>query len=50
MKIDDYNNFYHVDISTQINNKWKEDTILGIVKDSKRYSIKIKGRDKEKRR
>lgn len=47
MKTEDYNNFYHVDISTQIHNKWKNDTILGIVKDSKRYSVKIRGRDKE---
>ena len=48
MKIDDYNDFYHVDISTQINNKWKEDTVLGIVRDSKKYAIKMRGRDKEK--
>ena len=47
MKIDEYNKFYHIDISTQIDNKWKDDTILGIVKDSQRYSIKIRGRDKE---
>jgi hypothetical protein len=46
MKIEEYNNFYHVDISTQINNPWDEDTALGIVKDSRRYSIKIRGRDK----
>lgn len=48
MDREDYNNFYHVDISTQINNKWKNDSVLGIVKNSKRYSIKIKGGDKEK--
>ena len=36
-----------LDISTQIENKWKKDTVLGIVKDSKKYSIKIRGRDKE---
>jgi hypothetical protein len=47
MKIEDYGNFYHVDISTQINNKWKNDSVLGIVKNDFRYSIKIKGRDKE---
>ena len=47
MNIDKYTSFYHVDISTQIENKWKNDTILGIVKDSKKYSIKIKGKDKE---
>ena len=46
MEKDDYYNFYHVDISTQIDNKWKEDTVLGIVRDSERYSVKIKGRDK----
>ncbi len=48
MNLEDYNSFYHVDISTQIENKWKNDTILGIVKDSKKYSIKIRGWDKEK--
>ena len=42
-----FDEFYHVDISTQIGNKWKNDTALGIVKDSKRYSVKIKGNDKE---
>ena len=47
MKIEEYNKFYHVDISTQINNKWKDNTFLAIVKDSRRYSIMIKGRDKE---
>lgn len=46
MDIKEYNDFYHVDISTQINNKWKEDSVLGIVKDSKKRSIRIKGRDK----
>jgi len=46
MNIDDYNKFYHVDISTQIENKWKTDTILRIVKDSKKYSIRIKAKDK----
>lgn len=48
MNLEDYEKFYHVDISTQIENKWKNDTILGIVKDSNKYSIKIRGRDKEK--
>jgi len=43
----EYESFYHVDLSMQINNKWKEDTVLGIVKDSRKFSIKIKGRDKE---
>lgn len=46
MDIEDYEKFYHVDISTQIENKWKTDTVLGIVKDSIRYSIKIKNKDK----
>ena len=48
LKLEEYSYFYHVDISTQINNKWKEDSVLGILKDSERYSIKIKGNDKEK--
>lgn len=48
MNLQEYENFYHVDISTQIENKWKTDTVLGIVKDSKKYSIKIKARDKLK--
>jgi len=48
MKLEDYSKFYHIDISTQIENKWKNDTVLGIVKDSEKYSVKIKGRDKEK--
>ncbi|MEK6935651.1 MAG: hypothetical protein AABW67_02605 [Nanoarchaeota archaeon] len=47
MNLEYFNNYYHVDISTQINNSWKEDTALGIVKDSRRFSIKIKGKDKE---
>jgi len=48
MNLQEYENFYHVDISTQIENKWKTDTVLGIVKDSKKYSIKIKAKDKLK--
>ena len=47
MDLKEYSNYYHVDISTQIDNKWKEDTVLGIVKDHERFSIKIRGRDKE---
>ncbi len=47
MDLTGYGSFYHVDISMQIDNKWKEDTVLGIVKDSRRFSIKIRGRDKE---
>lgn len=47
MKIEDYGSFYHVDISTQIENKWKNDSVLAIVKDSRKYSIKMRGRDKE---
>jgi len=46
--LDDYGKYYHVDISTQIDNKWKTDTVLAIVKGSRKYSIKIKSRDKEK--
>ena len=45
--IKEYENFYHVDISTQIDNNWEDDTALGIVKGSRRYSVKIKGDDKE---
>jgi len=48
MELDDYAKFYHVDIATQIENKWKTDTVLGIVKDSRKYSLKIRARDKEK--
>ena len=48
MRIEEYSTFYHVDISTQIENKWKNDSILGIVKDSRKYSIKISGENKEK--
>jgi len=48
MNLQEYQNFYHVDISTQIENKWKTNTVLGIVKDAKRYSIKIKAKDKLK--
>jgi hypothetical protein len=47
MKIEEFNNFYHVDISTQIDNNWENDSALGIVKDSRKFSILIKGRDKE---
>ena len=47
MDTKEYEYFYHVDISTQIDNHWGDDTALGIVKDSKRYSVKIKGDDKE---
>ena len=47
MDIKEYCKFYHVDISTQIENKWKNDSVLAIVKDSRRYSIKIRARDKE---
>jgi hypothetical protein len=47
MDIQDYDKFYHADISTQIDNKWKEDTVLGIVRDSRRYSIKIRAINKE---
>ena len=47
MKLEDYNKFYHVDLSTQIENKWKNDSVLAVVKNSKRYSILIKARNKE---
>ena len=47
MNIKEYGDFYHVDISMQIDNKWKEDTVLGIVKNSRKFSIRIRGRDKE---
>ena len=47
MNLIEYENYYHVDISMQIDNKWKEDTILGIVKNSRKFSIRIRGRDKE---
>lgn len=47
MNLEEYGRFYHVDISTQIENKWKNDTILAIVKNNLKYSIKIKSRDKE---
>jgi hypothetical protein len=47
MKIEEYNNFYHVDISTQIDNKWRNNTALGIVKNLRKYSIMIKSNDKE---
>jgi len=47
MDLKKYADFYHVDISTQIENKWKNDSVLAIVKNSRRYSIKIRGRDKE---
>lgn len=47
MDIKEYENFYHVDISTQIDNKWKNDSVLAIVKDLRKYSILIKARDKE---
>lgn len=48
MELNGYNNFYHVDISTQIENKWKNDSVLAIVKDSERYSIKIRGKIKKR--
>ncbi len=48
MDILEYADFYHVDISTQIDNKWKKDTVLGIVKNLRKYSIKIRARDKDK--
>jgi len=47
MEMERFNQFYHVDISVQIDNKWNEDTALGIVKDSRKFSIMIKARDKE---
>ena len=47
MNLEEYGNFYHVDISTQIENKWKNDTVLAIVKNNQKYSIRIKSRDKE---
>lgn len=47
MNLEEYNNFYHVDLSTQIENKWKNDSVLGIVKNSRKYSVKIQARDKE---
>lgn len=46
MDIKEYKNFYHVDISTQIS-RWKDSSILAIVKNSRKYSIMIKARDKE---
>src|SRR3989344_9298014 len=46
MDIKEYDKFYHVDISTQIENKWKNDSILAIVKDSRKYSIKIRAMNK----
>lgn len=48
MDLEDYNKFYHIDLSNQINNKWKEDSVLGIVKGPNKYSIVIRGKDKEK--
>ncbi len=47
MNLEEYDNFYHVDISTQIENKWKNDTVLAVVKDNQKYSIKIRSRDKK---
>lgn len=47
MKIEEFDKFYHVDIAVQIDNNWNQDTALGIVKDSRKFSIMIKGRDKE---
>jgi len=47
MEINEFNDFYHIDIASQINNKWEQDTALGIVKNSRKFSIIIKGRDKE---
>ena len=47
MDVKEYENFYHVDISTQIDNNWNNDTALGIVKYSRRYSIRVRGSDKE---
>lgn len=47
MKLEEFDKFYHVDIAAQIDNKWKDNTALGIVKDSRKFSILIKGRDKE---
>jgi len=47
MGIKEYGKFYHVDISTQIENKWKNDSVLAIVKDLRKYSIKIRAKDKE---
>jgi superfamily II DNA or RNA helicase len=48
LDLKDYSKFYHVDLSTQIGNKWKSDTVLAIVKFSRKYSLKIRGKDKEK--
>ena len=48
MDIEEYYNFYHIDIATQIENKWKTDTVLAVVKGLRKYAIKIRGRDKEK--
>lgn len=47
MELEEYYKFYHVDIAAQIDNNWNDDTALGIVKDSRRYSIMIKSQDKE---
>jgi|GEM_PF-3313088 len=47
MNIKEYYNFYHVDTAVQIDNNWNQDTTLGIVKDSRKYSILIHGKDKE---
>ena len=40
MKLEEYDSFYHVDISTQIDNKWRNDSVLGIVKGFSKYSLK----------
>ena len=48
MELKEYNCFCHVDIAAQINNKWKDNSVLGIVKLSDKYSVLIKGKDKEK--
>mgnify|MGYP001588453966 CR=1 FL=1 len=48
MKKEEYYNFYHVDISNQIENKWNRDSVLAIVKNEMKYSIKIKSSQKEK--
>ena len=47
MNQEEYEYYYHVDIATQIENNWNEDTALGIVKDSRKFSVLIKARDKE---
>lgn len=44
--MDNNSKIFHIDLANQVANLWTKDSILGLVCDSIKYSVKIKAKDK----